>query len=460
MKGRIMKRETAVWTHPSVVQLAEGRDPVEVVSEYARGLVLEAFDAGWNGPPFDPFGLADLLRIEAVPKHDVEDARTVPVGSSGFRIEFNPSRPRGRLRYSIAHEIAHTLFPDCVEQVRYRVSRETMAQDEWQLEALCNIAAAEFLMPLGSFPGLREEDLGISHLLDLRRDFDVSTEALMIRAARLAEHPCAVFAASRVERGASEGRYRVEYGIESPGWVEALRSGTLLPANSVAAECTAIGFTATGSERWSRWSGSHRVECVGIPPYPGSRHPRVAGIAFASESHAHSTSKIQYLIGDATRPRTRPAVVVQVVNDATANWGGRGFARAVRRKWPAVQDTFRAWAETGGLRLGTVHVAQPESGTWLASLVAQKGYGPSTSPRVRYAALREALQTAADYAAEIEAAVHMPRIGCGEGGGDWTLVEELVRNEVVRRGVPVTVYDLPGSSPPVPEQASLDFATS
>src|SRR5690606_9210375 len=108
-----MRREQGRWTHPSVVQLAAGRDPIEMISERARALVLKAFDAGWEGPPFDPFHLADLLRIEAIPKHDVGDARTVPVGRSGFRIEFNPSRPRERLRYSVAHEIAHTLFPDC-----------------------------------------------------------------------------------------------------------------------------------------------------------------------------------------------------------------------------------------------------------------------------------------------------------------------------------------------------------
>src|SRR5690606_23737670 len=136
-----------------------GRDPIEMISERARALVLKAFDAGWEGPPFDPFHLADLLRIEAIPKHDVGDARTVPVGRSGFRIEFNPSRPRERLRYSVAHEIAHTLFPDCAERVRHRASRAEIVGDEWQLEALCNVAAAEFLMPIGSFRELREERL-------------------------------------------------------------------------------------------------------------------------------------------------------------------------------------------------------------------------------------------------------------------------------------------------------------
>ena len=37
----------------------------------------------------------------------------------------------------------------------------------------------------------------------------------------------------------------------------------------------------------------------------------------------------------------------------------------------------------------------------------------------------------------------MPRIGAGLSGGDWDIVEEIVRNEVIDKGVPVTVHDLP-----------------
>src|SRR5690606_16704957 len=127
-----------------------------------------------------------------------------------------------------------------------------------------------------------------------------------------------------------------------------LRPGTLLPPVSAVAECTAIGFTAAGIEQWTGWMDSHRIECVGLPPYPGSRHPRVAGILLASDRD-FDAPRVQFLVGDATEPRVRPAMIVQVVNDATTNWGGRGFARAVRGKWPAVQQAFRDWGESQGL---------------------------------------------------------------------------------------------------------------
>ncbi len=53
------------------------------------------------------------------------------------------------MRFSIAHEIANTLFPDHIERVRNRRAAVVTRNDDWQLELLCNIAAAEFLMPGG-----------------------------------------------------------------------------------------------------------------------------------------------------------------------------------------------------------------------------------------------------------------------------------------------------------------------
>jgi hypothetical protein len=133
---------TEQWSNPSVLRFARGGDPVEVAAGAAREVVVRAIDAGWTGPPFDPLALADILRIEVVPRDDVREARTVPVGRENrVRIEFNPNRPKGRLRYSIAHEISHTFFEDCGDRVRHRGEDAAVASDDWQLEALCNIAA-------------------------------------------------------------------------------------------------------------------------------------------------------------------------------------------------------------------------------------------------------------------------------------------------------------------------------
>jgi hypothetical protein len=36
----------------------------------------------------------------------------------------------------------------------------------------------------------------------------------------------------------------------------------------------------------------------------------------------------------------------------------------------------------------------------------------------------------------------MPRIGCGLAGGRWELIDPIIDDELVTRGVDVTVYDL------------------
>ncbi len=447
------------WTNRSVALMAGDSDPVDAISKRARKLVLDALDRGWRGPPFDPFSLADLCRIEVVAKAGVRDARTVPVGRGPrFRIEFNPTRPAARVRYSVAHEIAHTLFADCAADVRNRAARFELAGDEWQLEALCNVAAAELLMPLGSFPNLREESMNIERLVELRRNYAVSMEALLIRAVRLSDAPVAAFAASRIEEGAHQGAYRIEYTIPSHSSTLTLPKGTVVSADASLGECTGIGFTAMREERWPPWDTAHRVECVGIPPYPGSRYPRVAGILRDTAS-AQTPSMLTFVRGDATKPRTLPAIIAQVVNNKARTWGGKGFAVAVRSKWPSVHDDFRGWARSG-LRLGDIRLAPAGESLSVASMVAQSGYGPSKHPRIRYAALRRALASLTQTALGTNATVHMPRIGTGEAGGSWLIVEELIREECSLRGVSVTVYDLPGRPIPVPEQPSLPLAAT
>ncbi len=432
-------------------------NPVAVITARARALVLDAMDRGWTGPPFDPLALATLLGFEVDANSEVRDARTVPAGKGRVRIEFNPNRPRGRMRYSVAHEVAHTLFPDCADRVRNRMAHHELQGDDWQLEALCNIAAAEFLMPLGSLAPRVEESLSIHAVLELQRQFDVSTEALMIRLAETSDLPVAAFCASPVRAARATG-YQLDYLIPSPAWAEPMPRGVRLPTDSVVQQCTAIGYSARGVETWWTKGGPSQVDAVGIPPYPGSVAPRVVGLLRLVDHAASPRPRIAYVHGNATAPRGEGAkLVVHVVNDKTPNWGGGGFASAVRTAWPAVQTDFREWAtqERGALALGAVRISRVAPELHVASIVAQHGYGPSTTPRIRYAALRRGLVAVADWARDAAASVHLPRIGAGQAGGSWTVVADLLTETLSAAGVPVTVYDLPGSQPPRDAQPTL-----
>ena len=138
------------WKNDSVRLFAGTEDPVALMAERASAVALDAQQEGWSGPPFDPFTLAEILKIPVAPNSDITDARALPMGAGKIRIEYNPNRPRARTRYSVAHEIAHTFFPDASQNIRNRTAQEDYAKNEWELEMLCNIGAAELLMPTGS----------------------------------------------------------------------------------------------------------------------------------------------------------------------------------------------------------------------------------------------------------------------------------------------------------------------
>jgi O-acetyl-ADP-ribose deacetylase (regulator of RNase III) len=454
------------WTNPSVRKLLEATkasDPIDAITERARRVVLGAIDAGWSGPPFDPLRLADHLGLRVLPRDDVRDARTVPDVGVSSRIEFNPNRPRGRVRYSIAHEIAHTFFPDCAEQIRNRSRHDEIAGDEWQLEAMCNIGAAEILMPFGSLPDVRKLALTMESMLALREQFDVSMEALLIRIARSSERPLAMFCASRLEVGRLADRYRVDYSIPSPTWREAPRWRGVLPESTALSGCTAIGFTTTSRESWSPDGPRMQVDALAIPSYPGSKFPRVVGLAKRLDERTSTPSApVTFVRGDALEPRgSGKRFLVHVVNDKTPNWGGGGFAQAVKRRWPRAQGEFRRWVEENqrALTLGKTHLVNVGEGISIASVVAQKGYGPSATPRVRYAALRQGLEAVAESAKNAGASLHMPRIGAGQGGGSWVIIEDLIQSVCAAAGLSVTIYDLPDAPlpPRIPDQSGFSF---
>jgi O-acetyl-ADP-ribose deacetylase (regulator of RNase III) len=443
------------WTNRSVLSFAGDRDPMEAIVEQARAVALEAMEGGWTGPPFNPFDLAERLGVRVVAHEDLSDARLTADESGVPHLEYNPTRPRGRLRFSIAHELAHTFFPDFKEAARYR-SGPRAAPDAWQLELLCDVAAAELLMPVGSFAQLEEAPLQIERLMELRREHEVSMEALLLRVVKLTPRAVAVIAASRIDGDDPSSPLRIDYVVPSRiGWTAGARRGATIAPESPLGYCTAIGYTAKGDIDLGE--GPVRVECAGIPPYPGERLPRVVALTLPREPLGAAPPDIEDVYGDATEPRgTGLRIVAHVVNDRTANWGGV-FARALKEAYPETQRDFRQWVteSRSHLRLGRVRFCEVRDDLVVATMVAQRGFGISDMPRVRYGALRQCLEQVAELAGDRGANVHMPRIGTGGGGGDWRVIRELIRDSIVRRGIPVTVYSPPETKPQVPAQQMI-----
>ena len=445
------------WTNRSVCIFAGGDPPVELITQEARKAIREFTDAGHAVPPLDPFALAEFRNIKVVPREDIRDARTRFIDGR-FVIEFNPNRPRGRTRYSICHEITHTFFPDCKNAIRNRSTHEEMASDEWQLEMLCNIGAGELLMPFGTLPNFDDSTLSIHKLMEVRKNYDVSTEALLLRVATITSAQCCLFSASRKD---DNELFQIDYVRPSHSWRNVpIGSGFKIPKTSVIRHCTAIGYSDNGTEQWLTSLGDIKVECVGVPPYPKRIHPRVMGFIAPAQPSADQGNRIQPKGGDATDPRETGGyrIIAHLVNDKTPNWGG-AFARVVKKKWGSAQTDFEQWARSNNsnLALGKLRLFEVADQLALATMVAQHGYGESAKPRIRYGALKTALDQLAEIALTRNATIHMPKIGSGQAGGNWDIISELIEDALCDRGVEVFVYSPAYGSARKEPQARLTF---
>jgi O-acetyl-ADP-ribose deacetylase (regulator of RNase III) len=153
---------------------------------------------------------------------------------------------------------------------------------------------------------------------------------------------------------------------------------------------------------------------------------------------------IRYSQGDAIQPLGRgPKVICHICNDA-GGWGA-GFVLAISRRWPEPERQYRAWhadREHNDFALGAVQFAPVEPDLWVANMVAQHGLGRSQAvPPICYEAVAECLKKVAARAGELVASVHMPRIGCGLAGGEWSQIAPLIEEHLCRPGIAVTVYD-------------------
>lgn len=126
--------------------------------------------------------LRGIARSDELPLHS-PDAELVPDGSGGVKMRVNPDLPETRQRFSVAHEITHTFFPDystkpwCRTDARYRDRDDP---DQF-LEMLCDIGATELLFPQPWFSTDAAAVTNANGLLQLATTYHASREATMRR---------------------------------------------------------------------------------------------------------------------------------------------------------------------------------------------------------------------------------------------------------------------------------------
>lgn len=185
--------------HPSIRALVrEMKEPDPAIAVRAKASqVLAAFRAVFAGePPFNLEALASFRGLRSstdAPRHS-EDSEIAPQDDGSVILRVNRDRPLTRQRFSVGHELGHTLFKDFHLKVQCRkaIDRDWADPDD-HIEALCDIAASEFLFPAPWFPD-RAHDLALSSqaISTLATDFQASREAMLRRLIEIRMEPLAV----------------------------------------------------------------------------------------------------------------------------------------------------------------------------------------------------------------------------------------------------------------------------
>lgn len=154
--------------------------------------------------------------------------------------------------------------------------------------------------------------------------------------------------------------------------------------------------------------------------------------------------KIQYIQGDATSPQAKGTKIICHICNDLGGWG-KGFVLAVSKRWPGPEKDYRLWhreRSKNDFKLGELKLIQVEKYIYVANMIAQRGIktGSNGAP-IRYDAVERCLEILAERSLDLDASVHMPRIGCGLAGGKWEKIETLIDRTLLSRGVAVYVYD-------------------
>jgi hypothetical protein len=119
---------------------------------------------------------------------------------------------------------------------------------------------------------------------------------------------------------------------------------------------------------------------------------------------------------------------------------GAGLAAQLRKKWPVVYEVYREQHENKQLKLGSISLAAVHADLIVCNMAAQDTYGRDGNRHTDYTAFAVCLSRLGNFitaykpmlpatASTSNIPVYFPyKIGCGLGGGDWTIVLNLIVN--------------------------------
>jgi O-acetyl-ADP-ribose deacetylase (regulator of RNase III) len=164
--------------------------------------------------------------------------------------------------------------------------------------------------------------------------------------------------------------------------------------------------------------------------------------------------ELKYVEGDVTKPIGEGIkLICHIVNDQGLM--GSGVARSLFQKWGKVRTRYIDWYENSksGERvdfdLGSIQLVNVEPDIAVFNMVAQHMVGRDEKgyPPIRYDALINCLRDVAQFIASsyIKQSIHIPyKMGADRAGGDWDIIENIIKNELCSKDIDVTIYKLKG----------------
>lgn len=265
------------YSDPDVLSLiqAAGKlvDPRSAVLNQARRVNAEyrSHDATFTDPLQRIKIIASLAGIQVKPMN-IERRRSEPCDAvliptaSGQQILYNPDRPPQRVAFSIAHEVAHTFFPTSTAGARFRNIHTSDSKEANELERLCDLGAAELLMPIEDFRLAAVGSYGLAMVERCSRTFGSSFEATAYRMA--SAHPGkAVAGLLKYRLSVPEQRAQSKYALQGTLFSGAKsKAATLTPKYRRQSLYLSEGCS---DKHYIPWNKSFDVDCIAYQAVAG-----------------------------------------------------------------------------------------------------------------------------------------------------------------------------------------------